>query len=75
MSDPLGRKHQMRRRPPGRHLVDNVCNYILEHEKKDFYSDHERPSAKHVYFDAYAVIYGVDSAMTMLRDAQKEWDL
>lgn len=75
MADPLGRKHQSVRKPKNRHHVDSVCNYILDTEHNDFYSTSgERPSINHVYFDAYAVIHGLEAAMIMLRNAQEEFD-
>lgn len=55
-------------KPHGRHHVDSVCNYILEHEEKDF---RENPSTNHVYYDAYAVIYGIAAANRMAASARE----
>jgi hypothetical protein len=72
--DPLGRNHQIDRRPTNRGSVDNVCNYILKHEKEDFFNGEERPSSKHVYFDAALVIYGSGPACVLLHQAQDDWE-
>lgn len=70
--DKLGRKQgQTVAKPHGRHHVDSVCRYILETEAKDF---NENPSVKHVYYDAYAVLFGVATAGEMLRRTRDEQD-
>lgn len=46
-------------------MVTDVLEYILESEVEDF---DENPSEAHVYFKAYAAIYGMISADEMLRE-------
>lgn len=74
--DPLGRNHQIERRPTNRGSVDNVCNFVLNHFKDDFLCSDIgiRPNSKHVYYDAYLVIFGTKAANEMLSKAQKDWD-
>lgn len=67
MSDPLGRKHQTVRKPTNRPAVDHVCNYVLIKAKDEFY---RKPSVKHVYYNAYLVIFGSEAAALMLADAR-----
>ena len=69
MSDPLGRNHQIKRRPTNRDSVNNVCDYVLDCERENF---NKNPSAKHVYYDAFLVIYGTDEATKMLAKARDE---
>lgn len=63
MADPLGRKHQVPRSVKNRSQVNRVCDYVLEAERKDFLKS---PSANHIYFEAYLVIFGSDEAYKML---------
>lgn len=74
MADPLGRKYQVPRKVKNRHHVDSVCQYILEHEKNDFLRGNHKPAITHVYYDAYAVIYGIEPANLMLIEARKKWE-
>jgi glutaredoxin len=69
MADPLGRKHTTIHKPKNRHQIDRVCDYVLFAKRKDFA---KKPSADHVYFDAYSVIYGTDEAYKMLTKAKEK---
>lgn len=61
------RQHQTVKQPTNRHYVDHVCNWVLEFAKKGFRKD---PSVNHIYFSAYAVIFGTDAANKMLSEAR-----
>jgi hypothetical protein len=74
MADPLGRKHTTIHKPKNRHHVDSICDHILTHEKTDFHHGKRKPSAQHVYFDAFAVMYGVEEACKMLDEARTKWE-
>lgn len=67
------RKHQTVKKPKNRAQVDSVCNYILMHEEEDFFKGDNKPSAKHVYYDAYSVMFGSVEAGQMLAEAREEW--
>ena len=66
--DPLGRRTQLPRTVTNRAQVDRVCDWVLDVMKADF---EVRPSANHVYFDAYSVIFGMPAAGEMLRKTYK----
>ena len=68
MADPLGRKHQIDRKPKNRANVDRVCGYAMNMERKSF---QRNPSANHIYFDAYLVLFGSDKAYEMLTKARE----
>lgn len=43
-------------------LVGEVCRYIIEFERDDFYHYCDEPSSDHVYFKAYTIEHGIDAA-------------
>lgn len=69
MADPLGRKHTTLHKPRNRHQVDRCADYVMDKEKKSFL---KKPSSSHIYFDAYALMFGVDTAHDMLFEARKK---
>lgn len=68
--DPLGRRTQLPRTATNRAQVDRVCDWVLDSAsiKAEFL---KKPSANHVYFDAYSVIFGMAAAGEMLRKVWK----
>lgn len=46
-------------------LINDVLDYIFEHELEDF---RENPDMRHVYFKAYAAHYGMKQAKKMLNE-------
>jgi hypothetical protein len=69
MADPLGRKHQIQRIPKNRWQVDKVCQYVMDKERRNFT---KKPTATHIFFDAYAVVYGQEEAFKMLNTIRSD---
>lgn len=69
MADPLGRKHQIDRIPKNRWQVNNVADYVMKNELKNF---NKKPSSSHIYFDAYSLVYGSEEAYKMLDKARNK---
>lgn len=66
--DPLGHRHQLPKTPNKRYQIDRCADYVMDAEKKSF---KRKPSANHIYFDAYSVIHGTEEAYKMLRKLDK----
>ena len=66
--DPLGRKHQIDRKPKNRWRVDDLCDYVMKLKEKSFQKD---PSSSHIYYSAYAILYGEESAAKMLTGVRR----
>lgn len=69
MADPLGRKHTTIHKPKNRPQVDRVCAYVCATTAKDF---KKKPSANHIYFDAFVVLFGSDEAYKMLTKVREK---
>ena len=53
-------------------LIKEILEDILESEEDDFREEGEGPNERHIYFKAYAVVYGRDSALKMLKETREQ---
>jgi len=58
-------------------LIKDIIEHILETEEDDFREEGDGPNEHHIYFKAYAVVYGMDSALRMLKETREQegWDV
>jgi hypothetical protein len=67
--DPLGRNHQIERKPKNRWQIDRVCDHVMLTTYESF---KDNPSSLSIYYDAYCVVFGNDEAFKMLQRTREQ---